>query len=84
MQAVRLKLAGGQPKVVPPDEAQCVWRQGANTKACAHTECGAEGKPAHLPTIMQTELWSSIGGMKKIPHCPVVSVILLTIRMKKN
>lgn len=56
MQAVRLKLAGGQPKVVPPDEAQCVWRQGANTKACAHTECGAEGKPAHLPTIMQTEL----------------------------
>lgn len=27
MQAVRLKLAGGKPKVVPPDEAQCVWKQ---------------------------------------------------------
>lgn len=56
MQAVRLKLAGGKPKVVPPDEAQCVWRQGANTKACAHTGCDAEGQPAHLPTIMQIEL----------------------------
>lgn len=26
MQAVRLKLAGGKPKVVPPDEAQWVWK----------------------------------------------------------
>ena len=62
MQAVRLKLAGGKPKVVPPDEAQCVWRQGANTKACAHTGCDAEGQPAHLPTIMQIELWSLLAG----------------------
>lgn len=51
MQAVRLKLAGGKPKVVPPDEAQRVWQgrqespiRGAHRKVCTDTEGDAEAK----------------------------------------
>lgn len=51
MQAVRLKLAGREPKVIPPDEAQCVWQgktgvhQCVNTKVSTSASCDAGAKP---------------------------------------
>lgn len=47
MQAVRLKLASGKPKVVPPDEAQSlsdreVPHQGADRHGCAQKVGGVQ------------------------------------------